>query len=122
MPEVSATALVRAINDTATDGSRKTDTSENGRDETNWFVAPARQLLGSDAGYALHILTDAPESSCYRWMRGDAPLPLYRFRQLVHRPEGETWMRVLMDGCEQPWWREHQTALDLATRFKIEPR
>lgn len=91
-------------------GSAKTSTPKSESEESAWFWRPVRNLLPTDAGAVLSKLTDVPDSTCYRYARGQSPPTTYFYRKLLWLPEGETWLRVLLDGNEQPWWTEMRTS------------
>ncbi len=112
-------AKANAIASTSESGKSIASTSES--DDCAWFTEPARHLLGSDPGLALHYLSEEPESTCRRIFRGHWP-SLFLYRKLLWKGQGWTWLAILMDGCEAPWWREIQAARDLLIKFKIELR
>lgn len=112
-----------AIECTFKNGSGQSAAITNGSDDPDWFGRPARKLLeGADAGFALSLLTEVPASTCYRYVRGDTQPSMHFYRRLLFGPQGATWHAVLMDGCQQSWWRELQAARDLCSKFKIEAR
>lgn len=87
-------------------------------DDEQWFARAAQDLLSPDAGLALHYLTGIPESTCYRAARGDNPPSVHLIRKLLHGAQGETWLNVLMDGCDASWWREHRAVRDEARQLR----
>lgn len=118
MGELSTARAARANEVTATNASGKFVASTNETDDAGWFIEPARGLLGSDPGLALHYLTGEPESTCRRIFRGNWP-SLYLYRKLLRGKQGETWLNVLMDGCDAQWWLDH---LSLAKRIEFSER
>lgn len=95
---------------TPTNGGERCVTPENGSDDPLWFAKVARGLLPSDAGFALHTLTDVPESTCYRYTRGDTQISALLYRKLLWREDGWRWLNGIMDGCEAAWWKRYQKA------------
>jgi len=79
-------------------------------DDSAWFVTPARDLLGSDPGLALHVLTGISESSGYRYANGSRGVPGNLVRWLLRSGHGRQWLNAIMDGCEEEWWRDYQRA------------
>ena len=108
MSIVSDNEGVRANECTFTIGSDLPITSTDGSDDLRWFAKAARALLSPDAGLALHYLTGVPESTCYRYARGDSQPSVFLVRKLLHGPQGATWLNVVMDGCTATWWLEWQ--------------
>lgn len=93
-----------------TNGSTGLITPNNGSDDPLWFAKVARGLLPSDAGFALHTLTDVPESTCYRYARGETQISAFIYRKLLWRDDGWPWLNGMMDGCKAAWWIKHQDA------------
>jgi hypothetical protein len=74
----------------------------------NWFPLAAQQLLAPKPGLVLHLLTDCGERNGDRYVSGAVKVPSFLVRQLLRSEQGEAWLRVLMDGCDAPWWRQRQ--------------
>lgn len=79
-----------------------------------WFYEAARDLLGKDSGYVLHILTGYPESSCYAYV---AKNPQHRrrprehfLRKLFATPQGRAFHAAFMAASGAPWWRDYERA------------
>lgn len=117
MRESKSTNVVRAINRTPADGSGFSIAPTNESAGNEWFAGPVRQLLPVDAGGVLNKLTGVPASTCYRYASPEGTPTLYFYRKLLFLKEGETWLNVLMDGCEQSWWREMQRARRIMARI-----
>lgn len=77
-------------------------------DSDDWFKRTARDLLGSDPGLALHVLTGISASSGYRYANGHREVPGNIVRLLLRGPQGRQWHAALMEGCDEPWWIEFQ--------------
>ena len=88
----------------------KTAAVQMDSDDSAWFVTPARDLLGSDPGLALHVLTGISESSGYRYANGSRGVPGNLVRWLLRSGHGRQWLNAIMDGCEEEWWRDYQRA------------
>lgn len=91
-------------------------------ESSDWFGQLARPLLaGSDAGFALHIITGFLPGTCARYVAKSAASrrqpPGYFIRKLLQSEQGETWLNALMDGSNPRWWFEHQRAA--ADRTKL---
>jgi hypothetical protein len=89
---------------------RTEETPENESDYCECFKLAARQLLGSDPGLALHVLTGISESSGYRYASGERPAPGYILWQLLRSDQGWQWLCGLMDGSNAEWWGEIKRA------------
>lgn len=88
-------------------------------DDENWFGKLAQQLLcGTDAGFALNLLTGVPERSCYRYASGERDPTGWFVRQLLRSEQGQTWLNAIMDGSDVRWWREQQLAAKLHALLK----
>lgn len=85
-------------------------TRENEGDFCGCFKLAARQLLGSDPGLALHVLTDISESSGYRYASGERPTPGYVLWLLLRSDQGWQWLSGLMEGSDAEWWTDIQRA------------
>lgn len=105
---------VDAKNETGKSVASKVET-----DDCTWFKKPAREMLGTNPGLALHYVTGEPESTCHYAFRGPNGPSLYLYRKLLWADEGERWLNVIMDGCEAEWWTEHQA---LSTRIEFAER
>jgi hypothetical protein len=77
----------------------------------DWFVSAIRDL-GINAAM-LQILTGAEERTCYRYANGDRKPPAYFLLTLLQSEVGPQLLARLMDGCDAPWWAEHQRALKI---------
>ena len=87
------------------------------------FAAAARDLLGSDTGLGLHVLTGVSESSGYRYASGERPATGDVVFRLLRGPHGAQWLAALMHGCTAQWWTSHERTVRLAAaaqRFKQE--
>lgn len=104
------TASMAAIKATVRSDSEKTPTVHLDSDESGWFVRPARDLLGSDPGLALHVLTGISESSGYRYANGSRAVPGNLVRWLLRSDHGRQWLNAIMDGSTVEWWRDYQRA------------
>lgn len=111
-----------AISTAVQTGSEKSSTVQTDTEDHRWFTIPARHLLGSDPGLALHVLIGVSESSGYRYAKGERGISGLNMRQLLHSRHGEPWLAAIMDGCTEPWWIELQAARDLTSKFKITKR
>jgi hypothetical protein len=89
---------------------RAEETPENESDFCGCFKFAARQLLGSDPGLALHVLTGISESSGYRYASGERPAPGYVLWQLLRSDQGWQWLCGLMDGSDAEWFEELKRA------------
>lgn len=101
----------------------RTSTVQTDSEFCDRFAAAARDLLGSDPGLALHVLTGISESSGYRYASGERPAPGDVLFQLLRGPHGAQWLAALMHGCTAEWWLGHERTLRLAAaaeRFKRE--
>jgi hypothetical protein len=85
-------------------------------DSEDWFGSIARQLLGKDAGFGLHLATGFPEGSCYKYVTPKKPRqpPGYLIRALLRTDGGYQWLAAIMDGSDAEWWRELQHTRRLA--------
>lgn len=105
--EVTDGAAIKAPPDI---GSEKSDTLAGESNPHEWFYRAARSLLGTDAGYGLHILTGYPESSCYAYVARDPAKrrrpPEHFIRKLCHVDEG--FYLAYMRDCRAPWWLERE--------------
>jgi hypothetical protein len=91
----------------ATPASPRATSSVNSvYDESNWFSVAARVLLAPKPGLVLHLLTDCGERNGDRYASGDVKVPSFVVRQLLRTEHGETWLKVLMEGADAPWWRQ----------------
>lgn len=102
--------------------SEKSLTVQTDSDDNAWFSVPARVLLGSDPGLALHVLTGVSESSGYRYANGSRAVPGYIIRQLLRSPHGWQWLAAIMDGCKEPWWVETKYGRRAVAALKEVPR
>ena len=87
-----------------------------------WFSEISQQLVPSNAGLVLHILTGCEERTCYRWAAGQSPVSGWFVRQLLRSEQGGTWLAAIMEGSTAPWWRELAAAQELCAKYKIELR
>jgi hypothetical protein len=76
-----------------------------------WFYATAQKLLGKDAGFALHIITKYPASTCYAYVTKDEfkrSRPKEHFLRVLFRDEqvGELFHDAFMADC--PWWNRRK--------------
>jgi hypothetical protein len=94
--------------------SDKTSTVQTDSDENAWFSVPARVLLGSDPGLALHVLTGVSESSGRRYASGERGIPGNLLRDLQRGKHGQQWTAATLDGCE--WWKEYQRVHEIGAR------
>lgn len=101
-------ASARAISRPVQADSGKSITVQADSEDHSWFSIPARDLLGSDPGLALHVLTGISESSGYRYASGERGVPGYVIRQLLHGQQGGQWLAAIMHGCSAPWWSDLQ--------------
>lgn len=99
-------------------GSEKTPTVQMDSDDNGWFVIPARDLLGSDPGLALHVLTGISESSGYRYANGSRGVPGNLVRWLLRSDHGRQWLNAIMDGSTVEWWRDYQRAERISFALK----
>ena len=83
-------------------------------DDEDWFTEICAQLLPKDAGFALHVLTDFEERTCYRYAAGDRKPPGYFIRALLRTDQGWTWLAAIMDDCKSDWWIELQRTRRIA--------
>lgn len=105
----SAVTSVRQLPDICGEASVRTD--------SEWFAEIAEGLLGKDAGFQLHLLTDFEERTCYRYAAGDTKPPAYFLRALLRGKQGKQWYAALMDGCEEDWWIESQLEIERARQI-----
>lgn len=108
MSELCTTAAVAATRSTLTDESDESTALSGDSWRESWFSEAVQELLPNDVGLSLHVLTEVPQSTCYRYASGGSQPTLYCYRKLLFTPQGETWLNVLMDGCKQPWWIRKQ--------------
>lgn len=109
LPVVAATA----IKPPAQNGNELSVTEQSGSDDENgWFSSMAR-MLGKDAGLALSVITGFPERTCYYYASGDRKPPAYFLRAILRSEQGEPFLRAVMDGCDQEWWRDFVAAADI---------
>jgi len=99
-----------ATQSTVRSDSEKSSAVQMDGDDEKWFSIPARALLGSDPGLALHMLTGISESSGYRYANGLRGVPGKLLRLLLRSDHGRQWLNAIMDGCEAEWWRDHKRA------------
>jgi hypothetical protein len=106
MRVLSDTGASSAINLPVRAESGKSIAVQTDSDNNGWFSNPARVLLGSDPGLALHVLTGISESSGYRYASGERAVPGWVIRGLLHGPQGWQWLNAVMDGSTAVWWTE----------------
>jgi hypothetical protein len=84
-------------------------------DSDDWFGSIARQLLGKDAGFGLHLVTGVPEGSCYKYTtrkpENRRQPPGYLIVQLLRSEQGRQWLSALMHGSTAQWWQDLELAL-----------
>lgn len=81
----------------------------DGQSDSEWFSRACAAILGKDAGLALHLLTDVPERSCYRYASGERELPSLVLRAILHSEQGGPFLAAFMAECKAAWWIELQT-------------
>lgn len=113
-------AGIRAISSPVRSDSETTTTVQSDSEGHEWFAGPARDLLGKDAGLPLSKLLGCSESTGYRLARGERGISGWQYRSLLHRPDGQTWQRVIMDGCKAQWWLDQQRALRVLAAVEVE--
>lgn len=112
------TASLAAIKAPVRSDSEKTIAVQMDSDDNEWFVVPARDLLGSDPGLALHVLTGISESSGYRYANGSRAVPGNLVRWLLRSDHGRQWLNAIMDGSTVEWWRDYQRAERISFALK----
>lgn len=113
-----STAGNAAIKAPVRSDSGKNSTFQTDSDDNEWFVAPARDLLGSDPGLALHVLTGISESSGYRYANGSRAVPGNLVRWLLRSDHGRQWLNAIMDGSTVEWWRDYRRAERISFALK----
>lgn len=107
-PVSTGQAIIRA----SANGSVSAIASASDSENSDWFGAVARSLLGKEPGVALHYITDFPVSSCEKYAaKTEASRrqpPAYFLRAILRSDQGEPFFLALMDGCAAPWWIEFQ--------------
>lgn len=107
---ISAAALgaIKAVDQT---GNGKDSDAQTGAEPANqWFSQAARQLLGSDPGFALSLLVGVPDRTCYRYVSGERAPTAFIVAQLIRSEHGWQWLSALMEGSEPTWWIDIQRA------------
>lgn len=101
-----------AIIDASASGSVSAITSASDSENSDWFGAVARALLGKEPGVGLHYITGFPVSSCEKYAaKTEASRrqpPGYFIRELIRSKDGKPFFLALMDGCQSEWWLEFQ--------------
>jgi hypothetical protein len=112
------TGLARAIEGAPACESETASTLGSESDADDWFFEAAQGLLGKDAGFALHLITGYPASSCYAYTASNAAKrrkpPEHFLRRLFGRPEGRPFFNAFMAACRSPFWPEYQRAIRIA--------
>jgi hypothetical protein len=103
-----------AISSNSASGSVSAITSASDSENSDWFGAVARALLGKEPGVGLHYITGFPVSSCEKYAaKTEASRrqpPGFFLRELIRAKEGEPFFLALMEGCTAPWWIEFEHA------------
>jgi hypothetical protein len=119
-PDAATSAAPTSESENGDHDGLATITLASEKNPHEWFYAAARRLLGKDAGYALHLLTGYPASSCYAYVAKDSLKrrrpPEHFLRTLFHSNEGEQFHAAFMAGC--PWWRELQRDAALGRKVR----
>lgn len=103
------------IGSLVSDKSVVSDGKDVGED---WFANVCKHLLPTKAGTALHYVSGFDERSCQRYAAGDVKPPAHFLRTLLRSPQGWTWLCAVMDGSNEPWWREVQYAYEIIAVFE----
>ena len=116
MSSVESISRAPSRNGTAVNGSELGVGCDS--DDSDWFGSIARSLLGKDAGFALHLITGAPEGSCYKYTTRQAGSrrqpPGYLLRSILRSDQGWQFLAALMDSSDAPWWCELKRARRVA--------
>lgn len=103
--------LARATKASAQAGNGISSPAQTGSEpDSQWFARASRQLLGSDPGLNLSLLTGVPERTCYRYASGERPATEYIVAKLLRSEHGWQWLAALMDGSNAQWWSDMQRA------------
>lgn len=112
MRSMSPTTVEVAIIPASASGSVSEITSASDSENSDWFGAVARALLGKEPGVGLHYITGFPVSSCEKYAaKTEASRrqpPGYFIRELMRSNEGEPFFLAIMDGCTAAWWVDRQ--------------
>src|SRR6185437_1150639 len=92
---------------------------------SDWFGKLARPLLaGSDAGFALHLVTGFQPGTCARYVSKSPSSrrqpPGWFIVSLLRSEQGEIWETAFMDSSEARWWARHLRAQRIYETLKAE--
>lgn len=83
-------------------------------ESSDWFGKLARPLLaGSDAGFALHLVTGFQTGTCARYVskspQSRRQPPGWFIVSLLRSEQGETWESAFMGDAKPKWWIERES-------------
>lgn len=102
---------IETTNDVSQSAIETITTSQSDSDDSDWFGQLARPLLaGSDAGFALHLVTGFLPGTCARYVakseQSRRQPPGYFIVALLRSEQGATWLSAFMGNSSARWWRE----------------
>ncbi len=83
-----------------------------------WLPGLAKSLWPAKPAAALHFLTNAPERTCYEWVRGKVDPPSRVVIKLLRSDQGWRVLEYIMRDNSQRWWLETVRARECSQAYE----
>ncbi len=83
-----------------------------------WLPALAKSLWPAKPAATLHFLTEAPERTCYEWVRGKVDPPSRVVIKLLRSDQGWRVLEYIMRDNSQRWWLETVRARECSQAYE----